>query len=262
MSESEPKADRPSLFVFAHQDDEIAYMGMLAKMARDGSRVHMIWITDGAFSVPAEVRRRESLAALEIVGLGGDRAFDFWDYPDGHALLFAGEIVGRLTSVMLEIGPPRVFTVAYEGGHPDHDLAHFAAVKAAKELCEAPLVFEAPLYNSHGCRLGRFGELIGAETPTMYTELDFRDRLAKTRAMLEYSSQLWIAILPALALGGTRAMRRREPYRQVPERDYLKPPHPGKLLYENAVFSRMLDTSFGDFRRAVLEVAGEGRVAR
>ena len=145
-----PDVNRPALFVFAHQDDEVAYGCMLRNMANAGRDIRVIWITDGARFVPAEVRRGESTANMKRAGISKER-LTFWDYPDGGAIRFASEIVERLTMAMREIGPGEVYAVACEGGHPDHDFAHFAAVKAASAQEKKPPVFEAPCYNKSSC---------------------------------------------------------------------------------------------------------------
>lgn len=35
------------MFVFAHQDDEIAYLGLMRQLTGSGRRVNVVWITDG-----------------------------------------------------------------------------------------------------------------------------------------------------------------------------------------------------------------------
>lgn len=249
-------------FVLAHQDDEIAYLGRLRHLVKRGRDIHVVWITDGARWVPAGVRRWESLATMGMLGLfepgvPAPENLHFWEYPDGGSLDHAVEIVNRLTVLMSEIRPEEVYTVAYEGGHPDHDFAHFASVTAAMAQDRVPSVYEAPLYNSYGARLyGRFGRFVPAETETMFTEISGWDTLFKLRAMLNYRSQFWIALLPGLLFGGRVTLSKREPYRPVPDWSYFQPPHSGRLFYENIFFRRFLGIGFEDFRKAVLKVAG------
>lgn len=248
---------RPVLFVFAHQDDEIAYLGMLRHLAASGREFNVIWVTDGAHSVPAEIRRRESKKTMAALGARENR-MEFWEFPDGGAVASAREIVGRLTGRMREVAPAEVFTVAYEGGHPDHDTVHFAAVIAAGRQSQAPVVYEAPLYNSHSGRFA-FNVFVPAETEVSYTPLSREDLRFKLRALFNYRSQLWVTVVPLLLFGWKRALGPGEPFREVPDWNYLQPPHEGKLLYHGLVFQRILGIRFADFREAVEGVLCDGR---
>ncbi len=241
------------MFVFAHQDDEVGYFCLISHLVRDRTPLKMIWITDGAYSVPAEVRREETKTALGMIGLSTD-ALEFWDYPDGSSIKYAVEIVDRLTERMCEISPVEVYVPAYEGGHPDHDFAHFAAVTAASRLEKPPMVFEAPLYNKYKSLFVSFNRFIPAPTPTIYTPMGREDVAMKVRGMFKYKSQFWITTFPLLIFGWPRLLERGEPYRRVPERDYRKPPHEGKLYYESYPLGKMLGVRFSDFRKAVEEV--------
>jgi LmbE family N-acetylglucosaminyl deacetylase len=247
--------DDPLLFVFAHQDDELGYLGLLRHLGRSGRQVRVIWITDGAYSVPAEVRRRESSRVLEAAGVAPD-GLEFWEYPDGRSIQFAVEIARRLASRMLELAPAAVYTVAYEGGHPDHDFAHFAAVTAARLLDSPPPVYEAPLYNKYRATHTAFNRFIPAETETLYTPLDRGDLLFKLRSLFIYGSQFWISGLPILLFGGRRILRGPgEPYRIAPSWNYRQPPHEGKLFYEGLIFRHIVGgRGFSDFRDAVSKV--------
>ncbi len=252
-TESRKTSAPVSMFVFAHQDDEIGYFCLISRLVRDRTPLKMIWITDGAYSVPAEVRREETKAALGMIGVDSE-CFEFWDYPDGASIKYSVEIVDRLTERMREISPAEVYVPAYEGGHPDHDFAHFSAVIAASRLERSPLVFEAPLYNKYKALFVSFNRFIPASTPTVYTPMGREDVIMKFRGMLKYKSQFWITTFPLLLFGWPRLLERGEPYRRVPERDYLKPPHEGKLYYESYPLYKMLGVSFSDFRAAVERV--------
>jgi len=239
------------MFVFAHQDDEIAYLGKMRNLVKSGRDVRVVWITDGAHYVPAEVRRRESTGTLRALGIGADR-LDFWEYPDGVSISLSVEIVERLTRVMSEMNPAEVYTVAYEGAHPDHDFANFAAVTAARRQSEVPAVYEASLYN----RFWSFfavNRLIPAETRVLYTRLSPGDVLFKMRALFRYRSQLWMTMVPVILFGRT-TVGRHEAYREVPAWNYRQPPHEGKLFYEGWLLHHILGLEFHDFHEAVSRV--------
>lgn len=252
-TESKKAVTPVSMFVFAHQDDEVGYFCLISHLVRERTPLKMLWITDGAYSVPAEVRRQETRTALGMIGVDSE-CLEFWDYPDGASIKYAVEIVDRLTRRMREISPAEVYVPAYEGGHPDHDFAHFSAVVAASRLEKPPLVFEAPLYNKYRSPIVSFNRFIPAPTPNVYTPMGRVDVAMKVRGMFKYKSQFWMTTLPLLLFGWPRLLQRGEPYRRVPERDYRKPPHEGKLYYESYPLGKMLGVRFADFRKAVEEV--------
>lgn len=244
---------RPALFVFAHQDDEVAYLCLMKRLVESGREVKVIWVTDGAYSVPAEVRRRESMKTMKMLGVG-EEELEFWEYPDGRSIRFARDIVHRLAESMQGIEPSEVYTVAFEGGHPDHDFTHFAAVTAARRRDGPPAVYEAPLYNKYGAGYAAFNRFIPAETETLFTPMGRDDVRFKLRAILNYKSQLWIILVPALLFGGGKLLGGGEPYREVPAWNYRQPPHEGRLFYEGWIFQRILNVGFSDFRGAVSSV--------
>jgi len=241
------------MFVFAHQDDEIAYFAMMKRLAESGKKIKILWITDGGASAPPEVRRDESRKALGLIGIREDSLI-FWNYPDGKSIYHAKEIADRLAALMRKINPRALFVPAYEGGHPDHDFAHFAAVNAAMKMKRPPKIFEAPLYNKYNALIVAFNQFIPAKTPTLYTHMTRCEVFLKLRAFLTYRSQFWGTVLPALIFGGPRLFEPKEPYRKKPSWDYLKPPHPGDLYYESFPMKYTLGITFEDFREAVLKV--------
>jgi len=248
--EAESGARCGALFVFAHQDDEIACIGLMRRLVGEGRGVRVAWTTDGAYQVPAEVRRSESLANMSRLGLS-EESLEFWDYPDGRSIEYSVEILERMTALMREARPARVYTCAYEGGHPDHDLAHFAAVTAAAGLEPAPVVYELPLYNACGTRLIAFNRFVPAGGPVFRERLGAAGKFFKLRCVLAYRSQLWTTVVPLLFLAGGRLLGGGEPFREVPSWSYLQPPHAGRLWYERLPMRRMLGITFAEFRDAV-----------
>jgi len=246
---------RKILFIFAHQDDEIAYIVTMRNFLLEGNEVHVVWTTDGAHFVPFEVRYAESLKAMKFIGVPEEN-LHFLKFPDGHSILFPRKIVEKVSSLMSEIEPNEIYTIAYEGGHPDHDFAHVAAVISSKRVFgdSCPPVFEAPLYNSYQSHITRFSRFIPATSPVFETRLQRRDILFKLKVILSYKSQYWIAIFPAIFFAPVRAMAGAEQYREVPSWNYLQPPHEGKLGYERLLVWRLFHIRFSDFKHAVMEL--------
>ena len=68
-----------ALFVFAHQDDEIAAASRIVFELRRGAPVHCVFLTDGTgANVPAAVRNGESAAVLARLGVDSNYASFFY----------------------------------------------------------------------------------------------------------------------------------------------------------------------------------------
>ena len=119
------------LGVWAHPDDE-TYLaaGLMARAARDGSRVVCVTATKGEggswdekrwpSETMGEVRARELLSSLDILGV---KEHHWLDYLDGAcADVPAGEAVAKVATIMTDADPDTVLTFGPDGmtGHPDH----------------------------------------------------------------------------------------------------------------------------------------------
>jgi LmbE family N-acetylglucosaminyl deacetylase len=120
--------------VFAHADDETSVAPLLARYAREGARVHLIIVTDGAqgganTSLPrgpelARARADEARCAATALGIQPPVLLGFpdgalGDYTD-PSLLF--KLTGALQSELQRLRPDAIVTWGPDGGtgHPDH----------------------------------------------------------------------------------------------------------------------------------------------
>jgi LmbE family N-acetylglucosaminyl deacetylase len=162
------------LFVFAHQDDELPNLGIIQ---RAGPEVEVAWFTNGdglapmAPMAPAEyalLRRHESRAAMALVRIGPERLHFF-----GHSELTNYALMARLgrrevpdpadsraafdiaASVRAGLRPlveraDVVWTQAWQGGHPEHDLTHWMTATTVAEVSHeqgrAIPLYELPAY--------------------------------------------------------------------------------------------------------------------
>jgi LmbE family N-acetylglucosaminyl deacetylase len=144
---------RRLLAILAHPDDEsFGTGGTLAKYAAEGVEVHVVIATDGAAGSVvsdyeeardrlAEVRRRELIAAVDVLGaqlhmLGyqdsgyiGDPA---GERPQAFVNADEDEVTRRIVALIREIQPQVVITHDETGGyfHPDHIKVHQVAKRA------------------------------------------------------------------------------------------------------------------------------------
>jgi len=165
------------MFVFAHQDDELPYAGLVQR-APEGSR--FLWLTNGdglaeeagvGLDEYAATRRLETTEAMSALGIPEDH-LRFLGHSEveiyrnltklasktgrKHDVLESFRAMGaQVTAELLSFGPDDVFTLAWQGGHPEHDLAHMMTRAALKDMNDARL-FELPEYELANTVLLRF----------------------------------------------------------------------------------------------------------
>src|SRR6266568_1251102 len=123
-----------TLVLVAHPDDEAAGCGVLLQrihqpiivFATDGApRDPFFWKKFGSRDAYGKVRRDESRQALAVLGVtqieflrGNDGYGAFADQELFRSLETASEAIRQLIE---QYRPDALLTLAYEGGHPDHD---------------------------------------------------------------------------------------------------------------------------------------------
>jgi LmbE family N-acetylglucosaminyl deacetylase len=223
----------------AHPEDEtLGAAALLSRLADPW----VIGITDGAPRDPrllpagappdpgtyARLRRRELRGALALAGVGAERILQL-GVPELAASDDLPRLVHRLTLLLRGLKPQIVVTHAYEGGHPDHDAAAFAAQAAADRLGRedgwTPWLVEMLSYHQEGEALvaDRF---LAAPTDRFAVSLRLSPRERRMRRqMLEcFATQAEL-----LSRIGDRAFER---FRPAPRYDFARAPHPGPLHYE------------------------------
>jgi len=222
-----------SLILVAHPDDEvIGFGGLMQEMSRpivvfstDGApRDPQFWNAYGSRENYAAVRRREAREALSLAG--AERVFLADHTPQGIAdqELFRRlpEAIKTVEQVVAEVRPDALLTLAYEGGHPDHDGCCFIAFIVGRRA--GIPVWEAPLYHRRedGTAAAQtFPASTGQECehPVQGAALD-----KKIGMLAAYPSQ-------GLVLSAFRPEFER--FRPLADYDFTRPPLPWKLNYEH-----------------------------
>jgi LmbE family N-acetylglucosaminyl deacetylase len=223
-----PLLDR-TLVLVAHPDDEaVACAALLQRIraplvvfATDGApRDSFFWQQYGSRAEYARLRHEEAHHALLAVGvrrlewLNGGAFIDqelFRSFPRAYEELLAIARRHQATALL---------TLAYEGGHPDHDACSALAFAAGREL--ALPVWEAPLYHAAAGTPARQQFLAAAGT---------EQSLQLTSAELERKRTMWAAY-SSQAITLQDFDPQRELVRMQPAYDYSQPPHLGALNYE------------------------------
>jgi len=227
---------RPVLVIAAHPDDETVGAGGLLPRMRHAT---IVTVTDGAPRHPgdaeragcasreeyARLRRDELLAALSLAGIPEERTRAL-NLADQEASLEMAYLTMRLVDILRELRPTTVLTHAYEGGHPDHDATAFAVHAACARVASPPEVLEFASYHADaGCSGAiEVGEFLPDSTRVTTLKLSETARRRKAAMIQRFGSQLHMLQHWPLDV---------ERYRPAPAYDFMQPPHPGKLYYEN-----------------------------
>jgi LmbE family N-acetylglucosaminyl deacetylase len=172
------------------------------------------------------MRRREFETALARAGVRAPVLLCF-GCPDQEAAFRIARVARKLATLFQRFRIATVFTHPYEGGHPDHD-ACAAAVQFARTLIreddKRPALFEFASYHASangGMESERF---VRNSRKTWQRTLNDEQRRMKSDLISAYTSQ-------QRTLCGFPLCE--EPVRISPAYDFTKPPHRGKLYYEN-----------------------------
>ncbi len=228
-------AEPPStLLIAAHPDDEVIGCGIwMARRA--GRRVIVVHTTDGS---PRDLhdareaglatreeytrtRREELYAALALVGVSRASCLEL-GYIDKESYLHLAELSAHIARLIEQLRPALVLSPAYEGGHPDHDGAAFAAAAARAHVSHAFTHREYPLYHAgpHGMITGEFLPAPG-EIETL--RLSPAEQELKRAMIARFPSQQHVLV---------QFQTTEEIFRKAPAYDFSSPPHPGPLQYE------------------------------
>ena len=225
---------RNTVIVAAHPDDETIGAGACLSQF---SNVVVFHVTDGA---PRDMRdavrngfsSREAYAAArrqelrDALDTGGIQPVEIVCVGciDQEASFHLPEIARRLARLIARIDPDLVLVHPFEGGHPDHDAAAFAA-RAALQLLEGegPQLMEFTSYHNRAglIETGAFLPYCGFSETVV--RLDGLARARKERMLACYRTQQ-----PVLAQFRTDEER----FRPAPFYDFSQSPHVGRLYYE------------------------------
>ena len=156
------------LVLVAHADDEsVGYGALLQKMreavvviATDGApRDEYFWGRFGSREKYAAVRRDEARRAMRLAGVRELVLLAEEDsrLEDQRLFLNLAAAYARLEKLVERVRPEAIATLAYEGGHPDHDSCSVLGARLGEQF--GVKVWEAPLYSRGVSRRERRGGL-------------------------------------------------------------------------------------------------------
>ncbi|MGE5499581.1 MAG: PIG-L deacetylase family protein [Syntrophothermus sp.] len=249
------------LIASAHFDDETIGLGGQLSRIKNISFIHT---TD---SSPADLkdarlngcataeefsrmRYNEFCSAMNTAGnrMPSSVELCFRDQESSYHLPELTEIMTRLIS---SLNPDVVLTHPYEGGHPDHDACafavHYAVRMLKKEKTNTPAVVEFSSYFSKEGKMGVSDFIPYSGAQKCEIVLKGKSLEIKKKMINCYRSQQHVLkYFPV----------EKECFRKSPEYDFTRPPHTGKLYYENFDWGIDAKTWNSLAEKAIKEIGG------
>lgn len=226
------------VFFFAHQDDEFGVFSSIENHLSNKDEIYCIYLTDGGATAEPEVRNKESLSVLTELGVPKENVMFLGEKLNLHdgRLHENIEVLHGWLNKFFETNSniQSCYIPALEGGHPDHDILHTAAVISLNNFEKIAIALQYPLYNSLNVKSPFFNVLtpIPANGPVSWHSLTFSQRCRYFRYCFRYKSQWksWIGLAPFVFL---HLLWHGKYFLQEVSLDRLgQRPHDGRLYFE------------------------------
>ena len=224
-------------YLFAHQDDEFGvYIDISNKIKKNN--IYVIYLTSGyknkIIKSKLSKRDKESLGVLKEIGVKEKNIYFFGkelDIKSNNLFLNMGKVYKKLKELMQKNNPHEIVTLAWEGGHEDHDACNIVARKIGFKFKIINECKEFSLYNAYKRNLFFF-KVFNPLKNGKIIRANFYKRLFYIQCLFKYRSQLkiWFGLYPFIIyhylFNGYNYMQPLNKSKNIVK------PHKGMLLYE------------------------------
>jgi LmbE family N-acetylglucosaminyl deacetylase len=228
-----------TLFLFAHQDDEMGAFGEIDSVISQGGRPICLYLTDGGAgrALPA-LRNTESTDVMRQLGVPeADLHFIGTQIaiPDGSLVRHLDRAFAAAIDVCSAFGAiNKVVMHAWEGGHQDHDAAHLVGLAMAKHfgIEQDSRQFTLYRYNAKSILPFVIFQPLKSNGPVLATKISRTRRRHYVKLLTLYRSQKksMLGLFPFIVwhylTAGTQLLQ------PVDLSRIAEDPHAGQLLYE------------------------------
>lgn len=228
-----------SVFLFAHQDDEIGVFHEISQTLQQGKALRCIYLTNGAWEGVCPQRRNdETIKALTSLGVQRqDIIFlgEQLDIHDGKLPEHLETALMGLLKIAKQITPPieRLIFHAWEGGHQDHDAVHLAGIALAHQLGIIDKSYQFPLYRMPA---GRFRLTYATPLPengkVISRQISWKQRIKYILMLRHYRSQIKVMIKLGLHMIWPALVDGTAKLQAVSLARIYQRPNTGIMLYE------------------------------
>lgn len=245
-----------TLVIVAHPDDEAVACAALLQRIREpyvlfctdgGPLDPWFWNRYGSREAYSQLREKEARQALQALGVTN---VEFLKTRSGAAIIdqqlfqHLPEAAPAVSDVVSRIHPEALLTIAYEGGHPDHDSCSFITAQIAREqripAWEMPI---EPLFKKVERRWQTF---LSPAQPAVTLHPTPAEIARKRKCLDAYASQGDFGDIASVD----------ENFRPLPAYDYTLRPHQDELNYESWQWSMTGDqvaSAFGAYLNSHVE---------
>jgi LmbE family N-acetylglucosaminyl deacetylase len=247
-----------TLIIVAHPDDEAVTCAALMQRMREA---HVLFCTDGApldayfwnahgsREAYSRLRQEEARRALSRIGVTN---VEFLKIRTGEHVtdqqLFERlpEAIEGALQVVSRVQPDALLTLAYEGGHPDHDSCNFITSIIGRE--RSLPAWEMPVDHLFHKGERKLQSLMRPGAPSLLLHPTAEEIARKREALEAYASQGRFLVRFAAV---------DESFRPLAEYDYARPPHEGVLNYEGwqwTMTGKQVSAAFESYLNASVRV--------
>jgi LmbE family N-acetylglucosaminyl deacetylase len=239
-----PAAAETTVVLLAHQDDDIAFAPLIRRVKARGAPVRIVYLTDGgAGRVSPAVRDAECRRALGTLGVEPDEVLFLGGtagIPDGALFRHFDRAYERVDAAVAAAQPlGDIYTLAFEGGHVDHDGAHVVAAALAEHHHRRERAWQVPFYRAadRGPPWFSLFAPLAENGPVTDVPLTREEALLRAGLMRSYPSQwrVFLGLAPALMWHAARATPLKMQKLRL-ERLWERPMK-GRLFYERSGIS-------------------------